>query len=276
MRVERLLLLACFVVLSLILAEAQQGTALHEGAAERVAKLPSEVFPPIQQAYYASVNRVATVERAAEEVAPSSSAGSSSASSRVTSMPESRSPATSASAGSQPTSGSSGVYTTLPRRKFYDANSYNSALVKLKADLLSAIPPDDKPLRAYVEAKFPQPLVPLDNKYIRESEVEFTNGTVNGLMDHLRLMKSFLMDLNVKTSPSIAKFQLVPKIGDERTLTTDGIISNLYRGMYEYTVTKRGYRKVHDTINLVEQSGDTVECKLLPDSQPEVGYCTLK
>ena len=64
-------------------------------------------------------------------------------------------------------------------------------------------------------------------------------------------------------------------LGKEHGLTTDGTV-RLYRGEYEYTVTKNGYGKVSDKVNLIEQPGDTIECTLLPDSNQEIGFCTLK
>jgi len=158
----------------------------------------------------------------------------------------------------------------------YDPVDVNVTLQKTKNAALSQIPPKDKPLRNYVESKFPTP-VDESRDLAPKEEVEKRFSLLRELLGKLSRLDSLRLDLTVNTRPSKARFDLVPKVGTPVSSTTNSRITNIYRGEYEYYVTKAGYKRVHDTISFIDRSGSVLECELQPDSGPEDALpCTFK
>jgi hypothetical protein len=150
----------------------------------------------------------------------------------------------------------------------YDPIDVNAALRRTKDAALSPIPPKDKPLRGYVERNFP---VPVDESkdIVQREDVERRFSLVRELLAKLSGLDSFRLNLTVNTHPSRARFDLLPRVGTPVSTTTNGRLTNIYRGEYDYYITKAGYKRVHETINFIDRSGSVLECELQPDKGPE-------
>ncbi len=158
----------------------------------------------------------------------------------------------------------------------YNPGDVNSALQQTKAATLASIPQNDKPLRGYVERSFPEP-VSESAPVAQRDEVEKRFGVVRELLSKLSHLDSFRLDLTVNTQPASARFELVPRVGSRLTSTTNSRLSNIYRGEYDYYVSKAGYKQIHETINFIERAGSTLECELQPVSgQEEALPCNFK
>jgi hypothetical protein len=150
----------------------------------------------------------------------------------------------------------------------YDPIDVNAALRRTKDAALSPIPPKDKPLRGYVERNFPAP-VDESKDIVQREDVERRFSLVRELLAKLSGLDSFRLNLTVNTRPSKARFDLLPKVGTPVSTTTNGRLTNIYRGEYDYYITKAGYKRVHETINFIDRSGSVLECELQPDKGPE-------
>lgn len=160
---------------------------------------------------------------------------------------------------------------TLPKirgENGYSSAEVNAALQKTKAATLSPIPHQDKPLRGYVERAFPPP-VDESTEVVPKDEAEKRFSLVRELLAKLSRLDSFRLDLTVNTNPPKARFELVPRGGTSISSTTNSRLTNIYRGEYDYSVTKAGYKRIHETINFIDRSGSVLECELQPDPGPE-------
>jgi hypothetical protein len=158
----------------------------------------------------------------------------------------------------------------------YNPADVNATLQQTKDATLASIPPKDKPLRVYVERSFPEP-VDSSAPAVQKDVVESRFSLVRELLAKLSHLDSFRLDLTVNTRPPSARFELVPRVGTHITSTTNGRLTNVYRGEYDYTITKTGYKRVHETINFIERAGSILECELQPDPGPEEALpCNFK
>jgi len=158
----------------------------------------------------------------------------------------------------------------------YNPSDVNATLQQTKDATLASIPPKDKPLRGYVERSFPEP-VDASAPAVQREVVESRFSLVRELLAKLSRLDSFRLNLTVNTRPSNARFELVPRVGTRLTSTTNSRLTNVYRGEYDYTITKAGYKRVHETINFIERAGSILECDLQPDSGPEEALpCNFK
>lgn len=158
----------------------------------------------------------------------------------------------------------------------FDPVNVNATLRKTKNAALTPIPVNDKPLRNYVERSFPAP-VDESRDVVQKEEVESRFSVIRELLAKLSRLDSFRLNLTVNTTPAKARFELRPKGGTPVSSTTNSRLTNIYRGEYEYSITKAGYKRVHDTINFIERSGSVLECELQPDSSAEEALpCTFK
>ena len=150
----------------------------------------------------------------------------------------------------------------------YNPADVNATLQQTKDATLASIPPKDKPLRGYVERSFPEP-VDASAPAVQRDVVENRFSLVRELLAKLSRLDSFRLNLTVNTRPSNARFELVPRVGTHITSTTNSRLTNIYRGEYDYTITKAGYKRVRETINFIERAGSILECDLQPDPGPE-------
>jgi hypothetical protein len=237
-----------------------QGTPANM-ASSRVAKIaipPSEAFSNVLETYHASLGQAQT--RAVKVVAAS---------------PEDR-----AATPVEPARKVRALPTKVVQVKFYEAGAVNTSLTSLKSDILTKVPVDDKPLRHYIEAKFPSTPA-AQNGYIAESDVDLANKSAEGLVMELRSAGGFALDLKVKSNAESARFTYVGEFDpnpqdDELSVYTDNTIAQMWRGPYTYAVSRKGYWTVRDKFNTIVQKGDTVECSLVAKQEPEGGQCILK
>ena len=160
---------------------------------------------------------------------------------------------------------------TLPKirgENGYSFASVNAALQKTKDATLSPIPPQDKPLRGYVERAFPPP-VDEANEVVPKDEAEKRFSLVREVLAKLSRLDSFRLDLTVNTNPPKARFELMPRVGTSIASATNARLTNIYRGEYDYTITKAGYKRIHETINFIDRSGSVLECELQPESSAD-------
>lgn len=150
----------------------------------------------------------------------------------------------------------------------FNPGDVNETLRQTKDATLSSIPPKDKPLRGYVERSFPEP-VDESTTVVQKEVVEQRFSLVRELLAKLSRLDSFRLDLTVNTIPASARFELIPHLGTHLTSTTNSRITNIYRGEYDYVITKAGYKRVHETINFIERAGSVLECKLQLDAGAE-------
>jgi hypothetical protein len=247
-----------FLAVSLFSGIALTQTAPAKSAASRAAqRVPSEEFATVLQTYHTSLSSAQT--RAAEV---------------VRSDPENRA-AVRVGSEKNPV-----AQTGKPAQtKFYEAEAAEASLVSLKVDMLAKVPANDKPLKRYIEARFPS-TPPARNGYISESDMESTNEAAEGLVMELRSLEGFAVDLKVTANAEHARFSYVgafdPDGRDELSIYTDNTIPQMWRGPYAYTATKKGFWPVKDTFNTVSQKGNTMECTLVSTKEPEGGQCILK
>jgi hypothetical protein len=168
---------------------------------------------------------------------------------------------------------------TLPKSRGengYSSASVNAALQKTKDATLSPIPPQDQPLRGYVERTFPPP-VDEANDVVPKDEAEKRFSLVRELLAKLSRLDSFRLDLTVNTNPPKARFELIPRVGTSIASATNARLTNIYRGEYDYTITKAGYKRIRETINFIDRSGSVLECELQPESSAEEALpCTFR
>ncbi len=168
---------------------------------------------------------------------------------------------------------------TLPKirgENGYSSASVNAALRKTKDATLSPIPPQDKPLRGYVERTFPPP-VDEANEVVPKDEAEKRFSLVRELLAKLSRLDSFRLDLSVNTNPPKARFELIPRVGTSIASATNARLTNIYRGEYDYTITKAGYKRIRETINFIDRSGSVLECELQPEASAEESLpCTFR
>jgi hypothetical protein len=153
----------------------------------------------------------------------------------------------------------------LGQDKGFNADDVNGILTNTSREILKKLPANDAPLIHYVQAKIPKPV---DNSkvLVSKSEAESKFGALQGLLRGLNAMPSFVLDLTINTSPSGAKFDLIPPVGSSSSVATNSILTNVYRGEYSYSISKKGYKSVSGTINFIERSGDVLECVLFSES----------
>jgi hypothetical protein len=71
------------------------------------------------------------------------------------------------------------------------------------------------------------------------------------------------INLRVNSQPEeLAKYEMWPDQGQTRTTVTNNTLDGVYRGYYSYRVTKPGYKKIEDKLNLVDSDGRTLDCTL--------------
>jgi hypothetical protein len=167
----------------------------------------------------------------------------------------------------------------LPRSRGdegYGTAELNASMVRAKKETLSLIPKADKPLRDYIAREFPSPEDP-SSDVVSTQRAETLFERVRTLLSKLSRLDSFRFDLKVMSSPPKARFDLVPHVGERISVTTNTSVTNVYRGEYEYHLSKAGYKPVRATINFIDRTGTLLECELqLESSQQEALPCNFR
>lgn len=149
----------------------------------------------------------------------------------------------------------------------YPAGELDSILAVTRQQLLDSLPPDAGPLRAYVLENFPAsiPNVP-HNKQIDMRVYGPYLASANDLLNTLKSVSAYRLDLIVDSTPAGALFELTPVTGAKLTRASRGTLSNVWRGVYNYTVIKDGQKTITGTLNLVREKGNLLRCNLMAAS----------
>lgn len=150
-------------------------------------------------------------------------------------------------------------------RKFsagwYQAGDLNSVLAGTRQQLLDDLPPDAAPLRAYVMQNFPAVITGIPpNKKINMAICGPYLSNANEVLSSLQAVNAYRLDLIVDSDPPGALFEFTPVAGDKLSRASRGTLSNVWRGIYRYTVVKDGEKTISGTLNLVREKGNLLRC----------------
>jgi hypothetical protein len=158
----------------------------------------------------------------------------------------------------------------------YNAGDVNLVLGSTTSAILSQVPPGDLPLAAYVKRRVPAP-VDTSRIFISRSEADTRFAVLKELLSKLTALPAFRLNMLVTTRPPKAAFDLVAAGGTHISTTTNDELTNVYRGEYDYAVSKQGYKSVHASIDLVDRAGTVLSCELLTEDDPQAALpCTFK
>lgn len=151
----------------------------------------------------------------------------------------------------------------------YPAGQINSVLAGTRQQLLDDLPREAAPLRAYVLQNFPVavPGVPANRK-IDMKICGPTLASANDLLNALKSVNAYRLDLTVDSSPAGALFELKPVAGDKLARASRATLTNVWRGVYNYTVAREGEKTITGTIDLVREKGNTLRCNFVHQSSP--------
>ncbi|WP_334270201.1 hypothetical protein [Edaphobacter sp. HDX4] len=149
----------------------------------------------------------------------------------------------------------------------YPAGQLDSILAVTRQQLLDSLPRDAAPLRAYILENFPAsiPNVP-HNKQIDMRVCGPYLASANDVLSTLKSVNAYRLDLIVDSSPAGAVFELTPVAGDKLARASRGTLTNVWRGIYNYTVVKDGEKTINGTINLVREKGNLLRCTFVHSS----------
>ncbi len=143
----------------------------------------------------------------------------------------------------------------------YPAGDLNSVLAVTRQQLLDDLPKEAAPLRAYVLQNFPASLkgVPANKKVDMKICGPYLTDA-NNLLNSLKNVSAYRLDLILDSNPTGALFEITPVAGDKLSRASRGTITNLWRGVYNYTVTRDGQKTITGTIDLVREKGNALHC----------------
>lgn len=105
---------------------------------------------------------------------------------------------------------------------------------------------------------------------VRQSDAQRAFKFIQSVLDRMRAVDKLRLDLRVTTEPSGAQVRIAPAGGGFVTeLASDGTITNFYRGYYTYSVVKVERKPAEGVLNLVDQRGSRLSCKLPPAAAAE-------
>lgn len=85
------------------------------------------------------------------------------------------------------------------------------------------------------------------------------------------------IDLSVVSEPDEAGVELKTGLGKLRTTSTNSKFTNVFRGLYTYSVKKNGYKEIQQELNLIDEEGTILKCKLYLSRERDGPYpCSLK
>jgi len=85
------------------------------------------------------------------------------------------------------------------------------------------------------------------------------------------------IDLSVVSEPDEAGVELKTELGKLRTTSTNSKFTNVFRGIYSYSVRKNGYKGIQQELNLIDEEGTILKCKLYLSRERDGPYpCSLK
>lgn len=158
----------------------------------------------------------------------------------------------------------------------FNSDDVNSLLAQTSQQIIKVVPADDAPLISYVKNHTPGPVTG-DEVFVPKPEAEVKFSILAQMLHQLSVLNSLRLNLTVKSVPSMARFDLVSPTGQKITVATNTVLTNIYRGEYEYCVVKAGYKDIRYSINLIDQSGSELSCEFfLKSNEQEALPCNLK
>jgi hypothetical protein len=158
----------------------------------------------------------------------------------------------------------------------YNSSDVNVVINRTAVDILARIPEDDEQLTAYVRQRIPRPL-DTNRVYVPKAEADSQFSLLKALLSKLVALPALRLDVTIGTQPTKAAFEFVSAAGTRLSTTTNDVLTNVYRGEYEYSVAKTGYKTIHATIDLVDRAGTTLNCELVTDSDSQPALpCTFR
>lgn len=143
----------------------------------------------------------------------------------------------------------------------YPASDLNSALALTRQQLLNDLPPDAAPLRAYVLKRFPTSIPGVPSNQLVDMRIcgQYLDNA-NDLLSSLKNVNAYRLDLVVDSNPAGALFELKPEDGETVKGASRGTLTNIWRGVYTYTVKKEGEKTITGTVNLIREKGNILKC----------------
>lgn len=161
----------------------------------------------------------------------------------------------------------------------YDPGQIEGAAEAAKQELLARLGDDQlAALRAYVEAHYPaEELEVLSLRDgLRLATPESAEGLFEAITDFLATLRGLdplMVKLNLVVVPPEALVELWPAaLPRQKTAASAGDTVPLYRGLWDYRVSKAGFKTIESTLNLVDEAGETFACKLYPLQDPQGPY----
>jgi len=156
-----------------------------------------------------------------------------------------------------------------PSKWGYPAGDLNSVLASTRQQLLDDLPREAAPLRAYVLQNFPAAVAGVPpNKKIDMKICSPLLSNANDLLSALKSVNAYRLDLTVDSAPAGALFELKPIAGDKLARASRSTLTNVWRGVYNYTVARDGEKTITGTIDLVREKGNTLRCNFVHQSSP--------
>jgi hypothetical protein len=183
-------------------------------------------------------------------------------------------------------------------KRFYSEYAVKQAVLFCKSQLISELDQSEfAGMKSYVERFFPSgefrvgafserpthatySLLPTTFSYLSQrQEPQLGESEFNGIVQKVEVFLSKLIankkavSLDVTSTPEGASFVLVAEGGANRSNDTNARVTNVFRGLYKFTLSKEGFRTISRELNLVDESGTSIICKIY---QTQAGSCLLK
>jgi hypothetical protein len=164
---------------------------------------------------------------------------------------------------------------------FEDARRY---LFRVRTVLLRELGTTDdlEALRSYVDLNFPdlsasdalQFSWAPDGGVIEQEQFESVVARAWNFLARLRTLSPLALHLTVRTDPDGARVAVRPLLGSRtREMLSNGEFPNLYRGLYEYRVSKQGFDTVVGELDLVDDPREVLVCTMTSVGQDSPGLC---
>lgn len=159
----------------------------------------------------------------------------------------------------------------------YDPGEVKQASEAVKSELLAHLTTDElAALRAYVEAKYPDTAQDLRLITLRGQTLATTDSTAGafekllGFLGRLKKADSLVVRLKLAVTPGEALVELWPAaLPAHLRRYRAGEAPTIYLGLYNYRIAKDGYWDMRGEVNLVDDPGDTLDCRLDPKTGPD-------
>jgi len=164
---------------------------------------------------------------------------------------------------------------------FEDARRY---LFRVRLVLLRELGASDdlEALRSYVDINFPDLAASdalqfswaPDGGVIEQQQFDSVVARVRDFLARLRTLSPLALHLTVRTDPDGARVAVKPLLGTRtRETLSNGEFPNLYRGLYEYRVTRQGFETVVGELDLVDDPREVLVCTMTSPGQERPTLC---